>query len=106
MQGIVYNQNGKILRLINCPNIECLNKQAEEGEYVMADVSDIKNMKVIDVDSTPKLVKKTQQEIEAETPEVPKNIPEEEREITIVKKEWDRLLSRISDLENKVKREM
>lgn len=90
---IVHNQEGGILRIGTCQDIDLL-LQAQKGEFVIEGTADCIKQKIVDE----KLVDKTQEEIEAASPKYPK-IPEGEEFIQITKGQWQDVLDRLNILE-------
>ena len=91
---IIYTDLGKILRTGFCTE-EDFQFQAKEDEFIIEGRADDIKQKVVDK----KVVNKTPQEIEDDTPIRP-TIPEGEKIISIKKKEWDSLVDRVASLEN------
>lgn len=99
MNYIIYDETGKILRMVNCPS-SLKYFQAGDGEFVMEGVADDTTQKIIDVGIKGKIVDKTPAEIEADNP-TPPEIPFEERTARITNEQLQNVMKRLDNLEKK-----
>jgi len=96
---IVYDMNGKILKgKVICPPILSL-MQAEDGEFVMEGEANDVTQKVENPGISGKIVDKTPEEIEADKPPSPPEIPFEKLPAQINNKQWQEVLKRLKILE-------
>jgi len=95
MNYIIYNEDGVILRNVECPP-GLANLQAKEGEFIMEGTANDATQKIVDS----KVVDKTTEEIEADNP-TPHKIPAEKQPAYITKEQWQSVLERIARLEIK-----
>lgn len=95
---IVYNAQGKILRTGTCQN-STLQLQAQNGEFVMEGSADDVTQKVSMSGKSRRILNKTAEEIEADTPKLsePKD---KDRLALITNEQHQNLLNRITALEN------
>lgn len=106
MSYIIYNEEGEILRIVQCS--PAMSKiQPKEGEFIMEGTANGVTQKIkfdgLDVDGqpiNPRVVNKTPEEIEADNPVLPE-IPFEKKLAHVTNKQWQDVLKRLNDLEKK-----
>jgi len=93
MNYIVYDKTGKILRSVQCPANQA-DSQIRGDELMLAGTADDLTQKIVHHQITDK----TPEEIEAERPP---EIPEAEKQAHITNGQYEDLLKRIAELENR-----
>ena len=103
MKVIVYNKAGELLRQVSCPS-NLRHSQAKEGEFAMKGTANDTTQKVefdgFDSDGqpvNPRIVNKTQAEIEAA---IPADVPVGKRSARITNEDWQTILDRLDALES------
>lgn len=92
---IIYNNNGKILRIGSCSD-DCFNLKAQKDELIIEGSADDCTQKVVN----DKVVDKTPEEIASEQPPDPDPIPHEKQVVFITNEQWQSVLDRLIVLEN------
>lgn len=95
MNYVVYDNAGTILRTVICSRDSSF-LQAADGEFVMEGIANDSTQKVING----KIVDKEPDEIVEEDPISP-DVPFDEQSARVTNKQWQTLIKRITDLENK-----
>lgn len=112
MSYIIYDKPGKILRQVQCPPTQSLI-QAKDGEFIMEGTANdvtqkIANSGIAGLKSiwkglayyeNLKIVDKTTEEIEAEKPTPPPEIPYEKQIAHITNEQLQEVLDRLENLE-------
>lgn len=104
MKYVIYNQTGKIFRVVIYSSTQRYS-QAKEGEFVMEGTANDATQKVefdgFDADGqpvNPRVVDKTPEEIEADNP-TPPEVPVGQRLANITNEQWRDVLKRLNKLE-------
>lgn len=99
MNYIIYNTIGEILRTVQCPPT-LAKVQLREGEFVMEGKANDVTQKVVGG----KVVNKTPEEIERDSPTLQESepIPVEKRPAVITNGQWQDVLNRLKNIEDKI----
>ena len=96
--GVIYNLDGVITNTVKCPSLVLLFMQAGAGEFAMLGEACDSIHKVELSGPFPKLVKKTNSEIEQDKPVYP-HVPEHKMQANITNGQLQDILDRLKKME-------